>query len=170
MELYEYFCRTIQLFKCKTVRFIGNPEAKIDAKCRVFIPAAFRKILLRENQEVLYLRKDLFQDCLVVYPESVWEEELTLLRSKLNKWIPEEQEVYRQFMLEAESVVMDDNGRILISRNLLDLVGIGNEVRFLGVDNTIEIWPKEALKTKRVPNDVFINKICKVMGSGTVNE
>lgn len=152
------------------MRFIGNPEAKIDAKCRVFIPAAFRKILLRENQEILYLRKDLFQDCLVVYPESVWEEELTLLRSKLNKWIPEEQEVYRQFMLEAESVVMDDNGRILISRNLLDLVGIGNEVRFLGVDNTIEIWPKEALKTKRVPSDVFINKICKVMGSGTVNE
>jgi len=152
------------------VRFIGNPEAKIDAKCRVFIPAAFRKILLKEDQEILYLRKDLFQDCLVVYPESVWEEELTLLRSRLSKWIPEEQEVYRQFMLEAEAVVMDDNGRILISRNLLELVGISNEVRFLGVDNTIEIWPKEALKKKRVPNDVFVNSICKAMGRGTINE
>jgi len=146
------------------MRFLGNIEAKIDAKCRVFIPAAFRRILVAENQQTLYLRKDIFQECIVVYPQSVWEEELTLLRTRLNKWVPEEQEMYRQFMLEAEAVEIDSSGRIHISRSLLNISGIDTEVRFLGVDSTIEIWPKESLEKNRVSPEEFKKKISELMG------
>lgn len=149
------------------MRFLGNIEAKIDAKCRVFIPAAFRRILVAENQQTLYLRKDIFQECIVVYPQSVWEEELTLLRTRLNKWVPEEQEMYRQFMLEAEAVEIDSSGRIHISRSLLSISGIDTEVRFLGVDNTIEIWPKESLEKNRVTPEEFKKKISELMGKNS---
>lgn len=149
------------------MRFLGNIEAKIDAKCRVFIPAAFRRILVAENQQTLYLRKDIFQECIVVYPQSVWEEELTLLRTRLNKWVPEEQEMYRQFMLEAEAVDIDSSGRIHISRSLLSISGIDTEVRFLGVDNTIEIWPKESLEKNRVTPEEFKKKINELMGKNS---
>lgn len=54
------------------LNFLGNIEAKIDSKARVFVPAAFRKILQSFSQTSLILRKDLFQPCLVLYPESVW--------------------------------------------------------------------------------------------------
>lgn len=145
------------------MRFLGNIEAKLDTKSRVFIPAIFRKVLMAENQQTLYLRKDVFQKCITVYPQLVWEEELALLRSRLNKWNPQEQDLYRQFMLEAEVAEPDGSGRILISKHLLNVVGIESEVRFLGVDNTIEIWPKEALEKPRVEPEVFREKMQALM-------
>ena len=43
------------------MRFLGNIEAKIDAKGRVFLPATFRKVLQAAGEESLVLRKDVFQ-------------------------------------------------------------------------------------------------------------
>ena len=43
------------------MRFLGNIEAKIDAKGRVFLPATFRKVLQAGGEENLVLRKDVFQ-------------------------------------------------------------------------------------------------------------
>ena len=147
------------------MRFSGNFEAKLDAKNRVFIPAGFRRLLqssLQQEDCLLYLRKDIFQDCIVLYPESVWEAELTQLRSRLNKYDPEQQDVYRQFMLEAECVEMSANGRVLLPKRLLAMVGIDSEVRFLGVDDTIEIWPKAALEAPRMSAESFQSKIKEI--------
>ena len=69
------------------IRFLGNIEARADAKgMGCFIPATFRKQLQAASEERLIMRKDVFQDCLTLYPESVWNEELNELRSRLNKW------------------------------------------------------------------------------------
>ncbi|MBO5977063.1 MAG: division/cell wall cluster transcriptional repressor MraZ [Bacteroidales bacterium] len=147
------------------MRFSGNFEAKLDAKNRVFIPAGFRRLLqssLQQEDCLLYLRKDIFQDCIVLYPEPVWEAELTQLRSRLNKYDPEQQDVYRQFMLEAECVEMSANGRVLLPKRLLAMVGIDSEVRFLGVDDTIEIWPKAALEAPRMSAEAFQSKIKEI--------
>ena len=54
------------------MRFLGNVEAKTDVKGRAFLPAVFRKVLSASGEENLVLRKDVFQACLVLYPESVW--------------------------------------------------------------------------------------------------
>ena len=51
------------------IRFLGNIEARADAKGRVFIPATFRKQLQAASEERLIMRKDVFQDCLTLYPE-----------------------------------------------------------------------------------------------------
>ena len=144
-------------------QFLGNFEAKADAKGRIFVPAAFRKLLDAQDEKWLVLRKDIFQDCLVLYPSSVWEKEIETLRSKLNKWNKTQQQVFRQFVLDAERIEMDASGRILISKRYLQLVGIDSQVRFLGVDNTIEIWAKEKLeKPLMVPED-FASEIEKLM-------
>lgn len=47
------------------MRFLGNVEAKTDAKGRAFLPAVFRKVLSASGEENLVLRKDVFQPCLV---------------------------------------------------------------------------------------------------------
>ena len=113
---------------------------------------------------MLFLRKDLYQACVVIYPEQVWETVLTELRARLNKWIPEEQDLYRQFMLEAEAVEMDASGRILISKAMLQRVGIESDVRFLGVDDTLELWQKSNLEQPRMSADVFCNRMQQLMG------
>ena len=100
------------------MRFLGNIEAKLDVKGRAFLPAAFRKILQAGGEERLVLRKDVFQSCLVLYPESVWNERLDMLKSQLRQWKPVHQQMFRQFVSEAEVVTLDGNGRFLISKRL----------------------------------------------------
>lgn len=145
------------------MRFLGNIEARIDSKGRVFVPSVFRKILFANNQDVLYLRKDVFQNCIIIYPESVWEKELSFLRSKLSKWVEEEQDLYRQFMIEAEAVCLDKSGRVLISKKMLSLIGAESEIKFLGVDDTIEVWPKSALEKPRISQEDFKKRISELM-------
>lgn len=127
--------------KVYMIRFLGNIEAKTDAKGRVFIPAQFRKQLTAE--ESLIMRKDVFQDCLTLYPESVWNEDLSELRSRLNKWNATHQQILRQFVSDVEVIIPDSNGRILIPKRYLQMAGIQSEVRFIGIDNKIEIWSRE---------------------------
>lgn len=122
------------------MRFLGNIEAKTDTKGRVFLPATFRRVLQTESSEMLVLRKDIHEECLVLYPESVWNEQMDSLRSRLNRWNRQHQQVFRQFVSEAETVTLDGNGRFLISRRLLETAGINQAVRFIGVGDTIEIW------------------------------
>ena len=145
------------------MQFLGNIEARADAKGRIFVPAAFRKRLQGADEEFLVLRKDIFQDCLVLYPGTVWENEIEALRSRLNKWNKEQQQVFRQFVLDAERLEMDANGRILIPRRYMVLVGIESEVRFLGVDDTIEIWAKEKLEKPLVDPDEFSERLQELM-------
>lgn len=125
------------------IRFLGNIEAKTDAKGRVFIPASFRKQLQAASEERLVLRKDVFQDCLVLYPESVWFDTQNELRQRLSKWDEKQQLIFRQFVSDANIMVPDGNGRILLPKRYLQMAGIQSDVRFIGMDNTIEIWAKE---------------------------
>lgn len=127
----------------KMLQFLGNIEAKTDAKGRIFIPVAFRKILTENGEGKLILRKDVYQDCLVLYPESVWYSTQNQLRKRLNKWNATEQNIFRQFVSDAELLVPDGNGRILLPKRYLKMVGIQGDVKFIGMDNTIEIWAKE---------------------------
>lgn len=150
-------------------RFIGNIDAKADAKGRVFVPAVFRKILNESGEDQLILRKDVYQDCLVLYPFQIWNEELDTLRSKLNKWNEANQTLYRQFVLNSEKLEMEINGRILIPKRYLQMAGISSEVRFLGMDNTIEIWSRSKLEKSTLSSEEFQANVRKFLG-GLSNE
>ena len=84
------------------MRFLGNIEAKTDVKGRAFFPATFRKELQANSEERLIMRKDVFQNCLVLYPESIWNLQLDLLRSRLNRWNASQQMLFRQFISDAD--------------------------------------------------------------------
>ena len=134
--------------------FLGNIEAKTDAKGRAFLPAVFRKVLQASGEETLVLRKDVFQSCLVLYPESVWNVRLDMLKQQLRPWKPAHQQIFRQFVSEAEVVTLDGNGRFLISKRLQRVAGITQDIQFIGMDDTIELWaPQDLQKTLRTDED-----------------
>lgn len=151
------------------LQFLGNIEAKIDAKARIFVPAVFRKILQASSENTLILRKDIFQNCLILYPLQVWEEEVAKLRARLNRWDKAQQAIFRQFVVDAERLEMDANGRILIPKRYCQMVGITSDVRFLGVDNTIEIWTNDSLEQTLIPADDFSEQIQKLMNNDPQN-
>lgn len=98
------------------LQFVGNIEAKLDTKNRVFLPAVFRKTLIAASQNSLILRKDIYQKCLTIYPQEVWNNELAILKQKLNRWDKQQSQLLRQFTVDAEIVEMDTNGRILVPK------------------------------------------------------
>lgn len=128
------------------MRFIGDYTAKTDAKGRVFLPAAFRRVLEAEGETKLVLRKDMFQPCLVLCPRSVWNADLDDLKGSLSRYNSSHQMVLRKFAQGVEEVELDGNGRFLIGKGMLEFAGIGSEVRFLAVDERIEVWDRESLE------------------------
>lgn len=125
------------------MRFIGNIEAKVDAKGRVFLPANFRKVLQQEMCSELVLRKDVFQSCLVIYPRCIWDEQMDLVRQRLSRWNRKEQMIYRQFVSDVEEFALDANGRFLLPKRYLKLANIGQSVKFIGMGDTIELWSND---------------------------
>ena len=103
------------------MRFLGNIEAKTDAKGRAFLPAVFRKVLNASGEESLILRKDIFEPCLVLYPESVWNERMDALRKRLSRWSRRDQMIYRQYVTDVEMITLDGNGRFLIPKRYLKM-------------------------------------------------
>lgn len=149
------------------IRFLGNIEAKTDAKGRVFIPAIFRKQLQAASEERLVLRKDVHQECLVLYPESVWFSTQEELRQRFNKWNPVHQQLFRQFVSDVELLQPDSSGRILLPKRYLQMAGIGSDVRFIGMDDTIEIWAKERTERPFLPPEEFSRALAEVMEGST---
>ena len=147
------------------MRFLGNSEAKTDAKGRVFLPAIFRKQLHTAAEECLIMRKDTYQDCLVLYPESAWNEQMNELRERLNRWDPTHQMVFRQFVSDVEIITLDANGRFLIPKRYLKMAHIEQDVRFIGMDNTIEIWSKEIADKPFMTPEAFEKELQKIMGT-----
>lgn len=151
-------------------RFLGNIDAKADAKGRVFIPAAFRKILQSSGAIIrLVMRKDIYQDCLVLYPEHIWNRELDVLRARLDRWDEEQQNIFRMFVLDAEVLELDANGRVLIPKRYLQLVEISSDIRFVGVDYTIEVWAKNKLEKPLMSPEDFKKGIKKWMSVSSIN-
>ena len=136
------------------MRFLGNIEAKTDAKGRAFLPAVFRKVLQTGGEERLVLRKDVFQPCLVLYPESVWNEQMDMMRTLLNRWNRQHQQVFRQFVSEVELLTLDGNGRFLIPKRYQKMAEIDQDIKFVGMGDTIEIWSnKKANEQKMKPEE-----------------
>lgn len=152
------------------MRFLGNIEAKTDAKGRAFLPAAFRKVLQASGEENLVLRKDVFQPCLVLYPESVWNKRLDMLKAQLRPWKPSHQQVFRQFVSEAEVATLDGNGRFLIPRRLQKAAGIDQDIRFIGMDDTIEIWTPDNLQQTLKTEAQFGAEFEQIMNADATQE
>ena len=146
------------------MRFIGNIEAKADAKGRAFLPAVFRKVLQASGEENLVMRKDIFQDCLVLYPESVWNEQMDALRQKLNRFNEQHQRIFRQFVSEVEMLTLDGNGRFLIPKRYLQAADIRQSIKFIGMGDTIEIWASERVEQSRMGNEEFGKALEDIMG------
>ncbi|MBR1689126.1 MAG: division/cell wall cluster transcriptional repressor MraZ [Prevotella sp.] len=146
------------------MRFIGNIEAKIDTKGRAFLPATFRRVLQAGGEERLVMRKDIHQPCLVLYPESVWNAQLDVLRARLNRWNRQHQQLFRQFVSEVELLTLDANGRFLIPKRYQRMASIEQDIKFVGLDDTIEIWSAAEAEKAQMQAEEFGVALEELMG------
>ena len=76
--------------------------------------------------------------------------------------------IFRQFVSDAEVVTPDGNGRILLPKRYLQMAGIQSDVRFIGVDNTIEIWAKERADQPFMTPDEFGKALEELLGDENI--
>ena len=125
--------------------FVGNIEGRLDEKGRIFIPATYRRILAETNAKRIVMRRDTDNECLMFYPEAVWNEKVETLRAALDEWDPED-----QLILDAEYLEMDGQGRILLQRKNLETIGAQNDVLFVGMLDRFALWTPDTFAAKRL--------------------
>lgn len=104
----------------------------VDSKGRVFVPAKFRSDL----QGNLILVKGL-DECIVLYNETQWNDFI----KKLETYGEMQMKKIKRFILaSAFNTELDSQGRIVLSPELRTHAGIGKEVSFVGLNNSVEIW------------------------------
>lgn len=130
--------------------FVGHIEGRLDEKGRIFIPAGYRKILSEYESKRIVMRRDTDNECLMFYPESVWNEKVEQLRAALDEWDPEDQLIMMQFMSDAEYMELDGQGRILLQKRNLETIGAQQDVLFVGMLNRFALWAPEMFEAKRL--------------------
>lgn len=150
--------------------FIGNSDAKADAKGRIFIPAHYRKALQQSDNVRLVMRKDPYSNSLMLYPESVWNQKLSVLKNGLDEWNPTHQMVLMQFVSEAEWLDIDSQGRVLISKKYLQLIGAETDVQFVGMLDTFSLWAKGNFDKAKLSPDEFTGLLQSIMAKPKVQE
>lgn len=147
------------------MRFTGTTYARLDAKNRVFLPSAYRKVLAEMGAQSFVLKRDVFQPCLVLYPYDVWEREVGVLKSRLNLWTSADAMLFRQFLSDVEVFELDTNGRFILPKRYQEYVGVLQEVAFVGLDDRLEVWSKERLDTSFMSAEDFASVLQSKMSS-----
>jgi len=135
--------------------FTGNIDARLDDKGRIFIPAAFRRILAEYDSRRVVMRREPGADCLIFYPEEIWNEKVNALRSRLNEWDENDNLLLMQFMSEAQILEPDTQGRILIQKRDLEQIGAEGDVVFIGMINRFAMWSPQRFEARKLPQQDF---------------
>ena len=96
---------------------------------------------------------------------SVWNERLDMLKNQLRLWKQTHQQMFRQFVSEAEVVNLDGNGRFLISKRLQKVAEIEQDIQFIGMDDTIEIWAPQNLELTLKSEEDFGKEFEQIMNT-----
>jgi len=144
--------------------FIGDYSCKIDVKGRLIFPSAFKKQMHSAAMDHFVVRKDIFEQCLVLYTAEDWEEQMNRVRSRINSYNREHNMFLRNFFKGTAELVLDSSSRLLIPRRLIEIAGIKKEVILAGQDGRIEIWSAERYDKIDMPVDNFADLAEKLMG------
>ncbi len=144
--------------------FIGDHICKVDAKGRVLFPSAFKKQMSSAMQDHFVVKKDIYEECLVLYNMEEWQRQNDIIRANINPYNREHNKFIRGFYNGSAEVSLDSSNRILIPKRLLEQAGIDKDVVLSGQDTKIEIWSKEKYEDISGGGDDFANLAEKIMG------
>jgi MraZ protein len=149
--------------------FIGDYTCKVDVKGRIILPAAFKKQMPADAQDHFVVRKDIFENCLVLFAIEDWNRQLVKIRKKLNPYNREQNMFLRNFFKGTAELSLDNNNRILVPKKLMDLIGAYRDVVLAGQDGRIEIWAADIYDKIDMPAEDLANLAEKYLG-GSNNE
>jgi MraZ protein len=120
--------------------FSGNSTHKVDAKGRVSLPAEFRKVLESVgSSHVVVLPQMKHPDYPVVLSQTAYEKFVENFEAEDRD--PDDIEAMAQVIqTNARQIPFDEVGRMVLSKDLRELIGLTDEVRFVGRGSTFQLW------------------------------
>ncbi len=121
--------------------FFGEYSVSFTAPGRILLPKRIRELL---KGNVFILTKG-FDFCLAGYDKDEWEQKAKEL---LDVSILEEEEIEKRRFVFSSAVYLeiDNQGRFVISRNLLEYSSLENKAVIIGVGDHFEIWNQDKWK------------------------
>tara|TARA_B100000683_G_C12192141_1_gene433034 strand:- start:109 stop:567 length:459 start_codon:yes stop_codon:yes gene_type:complete len=143
---------------------IGTYECKVDVKGRLMFPAPLKAQVASALTEGFVVKRSIFMKCLELYPMEEWKLESARI-NKLNRFKKKNVDFIRKFMAGVKLVELDNAGRILIPKDLINYGGIKKEIVLASVVNKIEIWDKAEYESSiSYDSDEFADLAEEVMG------
>ena len=120
--------------------FLSTFETKIDKKGRISIPARYRSLLEKSDEELILFstpESNYVQGCGNNYIKRLWETNLELDQ------ISNEALYIQDILSDSIHAKIDAEGRILLSEKLIEIAKLTSTVLFAGRGETFQIWDPE---------------------------
>ena len=128
-------------------RFRGESIYKVDRKGRVSIPAQFRRVLEEGDPDfsdgvnpscvLVYGRKD--RKCIEGYSITAINEVDDLV-SRLPRYSRDREILERMLNAQSSYAQIDDNGRLVLSTKLREIIEVSVEATLVGMGDKFQIW------------------------------
>ncbi len=145
------------------IRFSARYNALIDDKGRVVLPAPFKKAMGELALQPLVIEKDIYKNCLNIFPMQFWNERLSNIEKQLNQFDESDDDLLADLYENFTTVTMAPNGRINIPADFMEYANIVREVVFVGKGQSITVWNEqkyqEVKSVRRPLREIFRERL-----------
>nr|WP_254511811.1 division/cell wall cluster transcriptional repressor MraZ [Komagataeibacter oboediens] len=130
---------------------MGTHQNRLDAKGRVSIPSAFRTALrarAKSGEPLAILRPSHLHPCLEAWPADAFAA-LTRPLDEMDIFSEDHDDLATALYADAYPFEADKEGRILLPETLRTYAGLTDQVTFMGLGRTFQIWDPQAALARR---------------------
>jgi len=140
----------------------------VDAKGRVSLPADFRKVLDGVgSSHVVVLPQMRHPDYHVVLSQTAYDKLIEQFEQSEVERDPDDYEAMAQVIeTNARPIPFDDVGRMVLSKDLRELIGLSDEVRFVGRGSTFQLWEPRKHDAYEAPSKERGRELAKTVRLG----
>lgn len=151
------------------ISFSSKYSATVDAKGRIVLPAPFKKEMGDTVEMQFVVEKDVYDQCLNIYPHSTWLTKVERLRKRLNMDDPVHSKMLSRYYEEISTVTMADNGRLNIPNEMLLYAGITKDAVFTGQGMRMRLWEPSRHQASRLSDEDYTRLYRELLGGPMEN-
>jgi len=119
--------------------FLGTYDYTLDAKGRLFFPAKLRDGAASKDGPFIVTRG--LESCLYIYESKTFNDVVLKRLESLPVKNQQDARAFKRLLLAgAVDVVLDDMGRLMLPKALIEHAGLEKDVMLLGIGERIELW------------------------------
>jgi MraZ protein len=126
----------------KVALFLSTFVNKVDKKGRVSVPSSYRACVQNEDFTGIVIYKSLINNCI----EACSLERIKTLNRLIDEMEPfsEDRDALATIILGASiQLQFDTEGRVVLPQDIIDSIGISEQICFVGKGATFEMWKPE---------------------------